>query len=392
LRRLTLSIALAVALSRGFQADWLSTCDAKPALDLQRPIAGQATATLAHTTDSIIPHEQHQRVGGQLLQASLFLNPAPSLSSTSPIGSPQIAGNQFATSLLAMLERRSNVVARVRHRVHLGEYALIGSGSYWQQGVGNLRKTRLVLQTQIASESASLVQVFDGRYLWTDRQLPSGRKVTRLDPVRLQAGLAGGGSPITRQGRPTAATSLLSAAASRGSLCGQLADLIKQFDFQEPRKIPLNGTPMVAMIGHWKVAELERAWPNSMGPNSMGPNSKGFSHATKQTEGIHARDEERATQEILAHWPKQLPHHVLLLVGPQDLYPYIIEYRRADDAQLATSPTGLLPADDPMARYEHFEVRFAAQIDNRLFEMASSDIEWTDETGQLVKQLQALGQ
>jgi hypothetical protein len=256
----------------------------------------------------------------------------------------------------------------------LGEYALIGSGRYWQQGVGNLRKTRLVLQTQVAGKSASLVQVFDGRYLWTDRQLPSGRKLIRLDPVRLQAGFAGGGSPITRQGRPTAATSLLSAAASRGSLCGQLADLIKQFDFEEPQSVLSNGTPRVALIGHWKASELKRAWP---------------SRPVNYAKGHPSWDQEGPDQEILAIWPNQLPHHVLLLVGPQNLHPYVIEYRQAACAHLATSPAGRLSATDPLARYEQFEVQFAAQIDDRLFELASGDIQWTDETVARIKQLRA---
>jgi hypothetical protein len=101
------------------------------------------------------------------------------------------------------------------------------------------------------------------------------------------------------------------------------------------------------------------------------------------------RDDEKSTREVLAEWPKQLPHHVLLLVGPQDLYPYVIEYRRSDDDQLATAPKGLLPAADPLARFEQFDVQFAAQIDDRLFELASGDIQWTDETGRLIKRMQA---
>ena len=284
-------------------------------------------------------------------------------------------GNQFATHVLATLERHVSVIARIRHRVHLGNYKLTGSGRYWQQGVGNQRKTRLLLQTQIANQTASLIQVFNGRYLWTDQQLPSGRKVTRLDPASMQVGLSGGGTPITRQGQATSATTLLSAAASRGSFCGQLADLIRQFDFTDPQSIPLHGAPHVALIGHWKKAELARVWPGGI---------------KDPTATIRSLDQERTAEELLALWPPQLPHHVLLLVGPQNLYPYLIEYRRAIDAPLASTPAGMQPSQDPLARYEQFEVQFAAQIDDRLFEMASRDIDWTDETPQRIKQLKAL--
>ena len=147
--------------------------------------------------------------------------------------SRQPTADSFAIRVLATLERWPNISARVRHQVRIGEHVLTGTGRYWQLGVGNERRTRLELQTQVAGNAASLVQVFDSRYLWTDRNLPSGRKVTRLDPVRLQAGLTS--APVARQGGPTTATSLISTAASRGGLSGQLADLIKNFNFDPPR-------------------------------------------------------------------------------------------------------------------------------------------------------------
>gem|GEM_PF-5528691 len=262
MRRFTLILGLAVALFLGLptdrdrQTDGPKTCRAQPPTSRRPPVARASAGTQVPTADSLASPGQPQplETGRQ---------------ESSPSRPPSFAaGNRYANRVLAILERRSSVVARIRHRVHVGEYTLIGSGRYWQQGVGNLRKTRLVLQTQVGNQSASLVQVFDGRYLWTDRQLPSGRKMTRLDPVRLQAGLTGGGSTITRLGRPTTATSLLSSAASRGSLCGQLADLIEQFEFEAPRQVALDGSPMVALIGQWKAADLKRAWPSGSGPTS----------------------------------------------------------------------------------------------------------------------------
>ncbi len=363
------NLALAVVFSYGFLVAGLNLCDAQTTLPPQPP-AGQEIIPRGQAAGNISPGERSQPVERRVEEEHAPANAA------SPGSHTLTVGNRFATRVLAMLERRAAVVARVRHRVHLGEYALTGSGRYWQQGVGNLRKTRLELQTQIADQSASLVQVFDGRYLWTDRQFPSGRAVTRLDPIRLQEGLAGGESPIARQGRPTAATSLLSAAASRGSFCGQLADMIKQFDFEDPQQVPMNGVPMIATIGHWKVDELARAWP---------------AHNRARTESTGSQPGEipveKSPQEVLADWPQQLPHHVLLVVGPQDMYPYLIEYRRSDDEPLANSSAGLLPANDPLARFEQFDVQFAVQIDNRLFELASGDVQWTDETDRLIKQL-----
>jgi hypothetical protein len=274
-------------------------------------------------------------------------------------------GNLFALRVLDMLERRPNVSSRVRHRVRLGEHLLTGSGRYWQQGVANERRSRLELQIQVAGKTASLVQVFDRRYLWTDRQLPSGRRITRLDPVRLQEGLSNS-SPVVRHGQPTSANSLLPTAVSRGGLCGQLADLIEHFDFGPPRPIQLDDYSMVAMIGRWKPEPLVRLCPQ---------------FAASAPSNADANDSE-------AEWPDQLPHHVLLMVGVQDLFPYLIEHRRYRDVAAAGTGASTHPVDDPLARYEQFEVQFTAPLDERLFESPhSNDIKWDDETPELIVEM-----
>ncbi len=296
-------------------------------------------------------------------------NPQPPTHNSQPT-----AGNALATRVLATLERRPNIAARVRHQVRLGEHVLAGTGRYWQQGVGSERRTRLELQTQVAGKTASLIQIFDSRYLWTDRHLPSGRKVTRLDPVRLQAGLTS--APVARQGRATSATSLISTAASRGGLSGQLADLVKNFDFGPPRETQLEGLPVSAMIGMWKP---KTPWKPKLQTDDLSPKT--------QADDLSSKDSEPPSEWPLSEWPSQLPHHVLLLVGTQNLFPYVIEHRRGSDAPLANSEAGYLPTDNPLARFELFEVQFTAAIDRQQFEFTSTDIEWTNETPRLIQEL-----
>jgi hypothetical protein len=303
-------------------------------------------------------------------------------------------GNLLVGRVLATLERRPNISARVRHRVRLGEYLLTGSGNYWQQGTRDERRTRLELQTQVAGRTASLVQIFDSRYLWTDRQLPSGRKVTRLDPIRLQDGLSGS-APIVRHGPKANATSLWTPACSRGGLSGQLADLIGHFNFGPPQSIELDGYSMVGMIGRWKLGPLGKLAPQF---DSSGPESSHLE--STQPEGAQP-----AVANMVEEWPDQLPHHVLLLVGERDLFPYMIEYRRFKHASMAGTHVagahatgthaagdgaGFYPVDDPLARYEQFEVEFTAPLDERLFEFAHTDLQWDDETSKLLTQLQGL--
>jgi hypothetical protein len=68
------------------------------------------------------------------------------------------------------------------------------------------------------------------------------------------------------------------------------------------------------------------------------------------------------------------------MVGTSNLFPYVIEFRRAEEADLATNLTGLKPGPDPLTRYEVFEVRFADAIDSTVFQFKPGDVDWSDET------------
>ena len=126
---------------------------------------------------------------------------------------------------------------------------------------------------------------------------------------------------------------------------------------------------MVAMTGRWKPEPLVQLCPQFA--------SSGLTADAKNPE---------------ADWPDQLPHHVLLMVGKQNLFPYLIEHRRNKDAPSSDDPlsgdgAGTHPVDDPLARYEQFEVQFTAPLDERLFEFDHSELQWEDETPKLIVQL-----
>jgi hypothetical protein len=261
--------------------------------------------------------------------------------------------------VLATLQRRPSIAARLRHKARLHEIALTGSGKYWQRGVGKQRVTRWEMQTQVAGKTASYVQVFDGNHLWTDRTLPSGRKVHRLDVGRLQS---------RRRNATVAARSLkteaewepeIAAAEGQGGLAEMLADALRRFTFAPPRATQLNGLAVYALVGQWRRAELEKLWPELISDNDT------------------------------PTWPRQLPHHVLLLVGQNNLFPYVVEHRRVDDAQLAATAAGNRPTRDPLLRYELYEVQFASAMDDSLFEFKPVDVQWTDETSLVLERLQA---
>jgi hypothetical protein len=277
---------------------------------------------------------------------------------TPSISNASVSGDQFLAEVLATLQRRPSIAARLRHKARLHEIALTGSGKYWQRGVGKQRETRWEMQTQVAGKTASYVQVFDRNHLWTDRTLPSGRKVHRLDVGRLQsrrriAAVTARSLKTESEWEPE-----IAAAEGQGGLAEMLADALRRFTFAPKRATQLNGLAVYALVGQWRRAELEK----------LGPELNG--------------DDDTPT------WPRQLPHHVLLLVGQNNLFPYVVEHRRWDDAQLAATAAGNRPTRDPLSRYELYEVQFAAAMDDSLFEFKPVDVQWTDETLLVLKRLQ----
>ena len=264
------------------------------------------------------------------------------------------AGNQFVAQVLSTLERHDSIAAKLRHESRLHDQKIVGSGNYWQQRAREKRVIRWEMQTQIADKTASFVQVYDGNHLWTDRHLPSGRQVHRLDVAWLQASMR----EQDRGAKLDKRQQLISTMEGQGGLGQMLADLLRNYDFQPPEPTQLNGLPVHALIGHWRPIQLTRLWP----------------------------DAAKLGDETPPEWPEQLPHHVLLLVG-SNMFPYVCEHRRAADAPLATSLAGLRPTSDPLLRYEIFEVQFAVAIPQEKFQYTPGTLPWTDETTAVLGQL-----
>jgi hypothetical protein len=275
-----------------------------------------------------------------LLLLMLLLGTIRAEDSTPALG----GGDAYLAEVLAAMERRPNVSAKLRYESRLGDETLMGAGNFWQLGTGPQRMTRWEMQTQVADKAASYVQVFDGRYLWTDRHLPSGRQVHRLDVGNLKARLR---STSGVSAQRSEWEDLINGAEFRGGLSQMLADLLRRYHFDAPRPTELNGFALEALIGHWQPEQFSELCP------------------------IQGEDQA---------WPSQLPHHVLVMVGNSNLFPYVIEFRRAEDAQLAENLSGLKPAHDPLTRYEVFEVRFADAIDSTVFQFKPGDVDWSDET------------
>lgn len=263
------------------------------------------------------------------------------------------AGDQLVQEVITRsLERRHNITVKVRQMVRIGDERLTGQGSYWQQGIGNLRRTRWELETRIGADAAFVTQVYDGEYVWTDRKLPGTRKVTRvgIEAIRRElhsqsgAGQGGGIAGFTD-------------AAARGGLSQLMASLARCFTFSAAQPMQLGDRTMLAVIGTWRPEQLESEWS-----------------------GLSTRSP--------AEWPVHLPHHVLVYIDSSELFPYLIEYRGGGDAELVTDPQGVFATRNPLALFEFWDVQyFGSTMPPTLFQYTPPDPSWHDVTSKMIEEL-----
>jgi hypothetical protein len=266
------------------------------------------------------------------------------------------------------LERRESVTARLQHKANLDGFKLDGVGSYWQQGRGDTLRVRMELR--IMGQQSSMLQVSNGRFLWTDVRLPTGRNVTRIDLRQLRSDpLFAADSGDIQPGYASWSPMQPELAPSTGGLPTLLASLGANFTFLAPQAMRLTfspplveettSIPVFAVEGHWKPEKLAEL----------------LSGSKKKAEG-----------EQPAPLPTRLPQEVLLLVGQADLFPYRIEYRRDVSAAPGTTAPYQL-SDAPMVVLELSDVAFDATIAASQFDYAPGDAEWNDRTAEHLSQL-----
>jgi hypothetical protein len=284
---------------------------------------------------------------------------------------PHTVGDRLVLQAAMQLERRESVAARLRHKVNLDGLELYGVGSYWQQGRGDSLRVRMELQ--IAGQQSSMLQVSNGRFLWTDVRLPTGRDVTRIDLRQLRSDplLASGNSEIL-PGHASWSPMQPELAASTGGLPTLLASLGANFTFLAPQAMRLTfspplveqttSIPVFAVVGLWK--------PEKLADLLLSVKKK-------------SADEPQETP-----LPTRLPREVLLLVGQADLFPYRIEYRR----NISTAPGTTVPyqlSDAPMVMLELSDVAFDSPVAASQFDYAPGDTKWDDRTAEHLDRLRS---
>lgn len=199
-------------------------------------------------------------------------------------------------SAINALDARESLSARIHVNVNLFGEQMVGSGIYLEQAPARLRHLRMEMNIQVRDQPATLLQVCDGQNLWTFRQMGEERSLTRVDVGRV----------VTASAGPTgnAATGQLPNWPGLGGLPRLLRTLRESFEFDTIEPGRLLQVPVWRVQGHWRPSRLAALLPD-------------------QKKAI-----EEGKEIDFAKLPRQLPSHVVVLIGQEDLVPYRLEYRR----------------------------------------------------------------
>lgn len=293
--------------------------------------------------------------------------PAASSSlAAAPAPTNSMSGDELVANVVVQLERRERISARVLLQASLGGRLLQMGGPefescYCQQWNASRDKLLVLcdLRGHVEGTPIRLLQVSDGDRMWTDRTTPTGRNVSRVDLryIRREIDQLADASHELPAGQAGVLPIQIELLAERGGLPSLLAGLSESFNFSPPASLRLADVPVAGTIGTWKEDKLAAIHPA-------------------------AAAEQHETEEGGVHLPPRLPASVMLLVGQDDLFPYVIEFRTSED----TGP--LVPGDlsvyqmrpRPLMVVHFYERSFTAELEPGRFEYSPGDADWADLT------------
>ena len=149
-----------------------------------------------------------------------------------------------------------------------------------------------------------------------------------------------------------------------GGIVQLLKSLQANFDFSEPYPLTFQKVPVWSIDCRWKPHRLKKLLPKKTGMNEAG-------------------------KLKVSELPPQLPDHVFLLFGQDDLFPYHIDFRRSRSEDPAKEQSD--QKSTSLVTMELFEVQFDASIQPSQFVYKPGDIEITDGTDEYIARLQKFG-
>ncbi len=273
-------------------------------------------------------------------QAQLPVAALPAAAASPPPA--EANGDAMVGRVLATVDGQRSIAAKLRHKIDLLGTPQFGTGLYLQQGRGPQRLIRFELKLQGDGRTPSVEEVSNGSYLWIYEQLGDDRSLARVDLGRLA------------RGRPrTPGSTAPNFSLSLGGLPRLLLALQTSFHFAPPVESRLDDLRVWTLDGQWNAARLSTLLPEQKAAIDAG-------------QGVD-----------LSKLAPQLPDRVVLRVGYDDLFPYRIEFWRANaktkDAQSADRGKLLVVM-------ELYEVQIGGALDPRQFVHSAADLQPVDRT------------
>ena len=280
--------------------------------------------------------------------------PAPGVIPTAePPGSrdAERAGASWLEHAIERLEQRQSVAVDIVQSGWIAGDLVETHGRYVRAGTGARRRFSQWMQGSIAGQPARIRRVSDSRFLstdlrWGDPSEAGDRIVKRVDLRRLRQEISSK-DPAPEAGRALASRPSMD--LRWGGVASLLVSLKQSFDFGPARQMRLRGEPVFAMVGRW--------------------------NRTRFAELLGSEDEPI---------PPRAPHHVVLALSEESLFPLLVEYRSADDPMAAAGLADeslLRPSTRPMLKIDFLRPEFDRPIPEAEFAYtAPSDAPLRDET------------
>ncbi len=235
-----------------------------------------------------------------VMGAEFWTARAPAASHDQAATSSTTVADAQADELLAdaitQFDRYSSVSARVRQQVDLFGQRLVGSGVYMQvRGSFGNNLTRFELKMQLQEKVSTMLEVCDGEYLWTTRDLKNGDPIPEINKIDVQRVL---------RARPAAGQGGAIPRLALGGFSRFLLSLQQGFHFGAVREDHLGELPVYQLHGVWKPAQLVQLLPEQKAAIEAGQGGD------------------------LNKLEPHVPDEVFVYLGKEDLFPYRVEFRR----------------------------------------------------------------
>lgn len=241
--------------------------------------------------------------------------------------SSSMQGERIISTTLAGLARAQSVSARIRQRVRIGNRVLVGSGRYVQLGRGIDQRFRYEISMECDSERFDILEVCDGIFQWTYKNLGSNpAQLSRLDVRQVRQKL-----------EQLNVLDRFGASPYLGGIQRSFALTREWYRFEKVESAHIDNMPVWSILGTWNTVLLSALLP-------------------EQAETI--RSEEFGPSLL----PEGMPWSVRVSIGKQELFPFRFEWLAVPGERPVTDT-----ALETIAVMELYDVQIDGPIDTSAF-------------------------